>query len=76
MAKHSNLNAEIAQRVRRAAANAEITHQDLALRIGWADRTLSRYLAGQADWKVVQVQRVAAGIDGSDFTYLLTGLSA
>ena len=59
MATTSTLNGEIAARVRGAADALGVTQRDLALNVGIADRTFARLLAGQADWKVTDLDRIA-----------------
>jgi transcriptional regulator with XRE-family HTH domain len=57
------INREIAERVRSAAKAAGLTHEALALQVGMADRTFSRFMTGNADWKTVDVAAIAEALE-------------
>lgn len=74
MANRDRLNGEIARRIerQRKAAKTKITQDELALRAGVPSaRTYARGVAGQYDWKVVEVVKAAEvlGVPAADLLF-------
>lgn len=72
MANRDRLNGEIARRIERQRKASKITQDELALKAGIPSaRTYARGVAGEYDWKVIEVIKAAEalGVEPADLMF-------